>query len=127
MTTWIQESKQKGTTKATKGVKVNHESDAKDVDGLLAAILEEGQPENPEISNAVFECPTYGECEMEAYTNKRYIRHKIDGQWTNIIGSCKPGRHQWICHNLVPFVKAGKDKNALYEIREKLMNSAMDV
>ena len=123
----VKESKQTGTTKATKGVKVNHELDAQDVDGLLAQILEEGQPENPEISNAVFECPTYGECKMEAYTNKSYIRHKIDGKWTNIIGSCKPGRHQWICHNLVPFVKAGKDKNALYEIREKLMNSAMDV
>ena len=67
--------------------------------------------------NYVFEATTYGECKVEFYKQKSYIRnYDAMGKKRSIISSCHP-KHHTICEQLVPHVKEGKSLLELYQCR----------
>ncbi|CAE7419868.1 unnamed protein product [Symbiodinium natans] len=67
--------------------------------------------------NYVFEATTYGECKVEFYKQKSYIRnYDAMGKKSSIISSCHP-KHHTICEQLVPHVKEGKSLLELYQCR----------
>lgn len=73
--------------------------------------------------NMPFESKKYGMCKCEHYTEKSYIRHKNkDGKWTLIVQSTH-AKHVLICKQLVKFVKAGLDKEAIVNKRNDITES----
>ena len=92
-------------------------------------------PEKPdEIANSSLEIPAdaktysfkssvYGDCKLEMYTSKSYIRKKepASKKWVSIIGSCDPEHHAAVCKQLLPYVVKGLAVSTLYEKRQELL------
>ncbi|CAJ1376904.1 unnamed protein product [Effrenium voratum] len=82
-----------------------------------------------DVSSFKFECPTYGSCKLEMYSEKSYIRqwNQSDKKWRLIIGSCDKTYHRQLCRRLVPEVQRGKNAADLKMIREKFLDDLKDV
>ena len=80
-------------------------------------------------SSFKFECPTYGSCKLEIYSEKSYICqwNQSDKKWRLIIGSCDKTYHRQLCRRLVPEVQRGKNAADLKMIREKFLDDLKDV
>ena len=76
-----------------------------------------------DVSSFKFECPTYGSCKLEMYSEKSYIRQ----WWRLILGSCDKTYHRQLCRRLVPEVQRGKNAADLKMIREKFLDDLKDV
>ena len=72
--------------------------------------------------NVNFHAAVYGNCVLEHYTNKSYIRNwnKITGKKSLIIGN-ERNNHVAVCKALVPAVQAGYSKEQLKELRQHLI------
>ena len=71
-----------------------------------------------------FQAKNYGECKLEMYTKKSYIRYKgTDQKWKSIVSSCMDGHHQQICRQLVGHVREGKSGSELFAIRARIMET----
>ena len=81
---------------------------------------EDGQ----EYKNFTFNSPKWGNCKVEFYTQKSYIRcYDVgSGKYVMIIGSTAPSHHA-ICMQLVKHVKKGLDREALREVRETILKT----
>lgn len=72
--------------------------------------------------NIAFESKHYGMCKCEHYTAKSYIRHHKDGKWKLIVESTH-AKHVLICKQLIKFVKAGLEKEAIVKKRKDITDS----
>ncbi|CAE7372114.1 unnamed protein product [Symbiodinium sp. CCMP2592] len=70
-----------------------------------------------------FHAQGYGDCRVEFFSNKSYIRSwdYSQGKYVMVMGSCAAGIHKDICHALLPHVKKGVSREKLWDIREDLM------
>ena len=73
--------------------------------------------------NVNFHSKAYGNCILEHYTMKSYIRNwnKITGKKSLIIGSEHKTLHVAVCKALVPAVQAGHNKDSLKDLRKHLL------
>ena len=87
-----------------------------------------------DIANSSFEIPddaktysfkssVYGDCKLEMYSAKSYIRKKepASKKWISIIGCCDPEHHAAVCRQLLPYVAKGLAVSELYEHRQELL------
>ena len=70
--------------------------------------------------NETAHCKSWGLCKIEYYTHKSYIRYWDGGKLKMVIGA-SAGDHKKICQTLWPHVKRGAAKDALYDLRAKLL------
>ena len=70
--------------------------------------------------NSSFSTKKFGECRVEFYAAKSYIRNKDkkSGKYRMIIGSCHKDHHKEICKLLVPYVKKDKSVDELLKLRQ---------
>ena len=70
-----------------------------------------------------FHAKGYGDCRVEFFSNKSYIRtwDYSQGKYVMVMGSCAAGIHKDVCHALLPHVKKGVSREKLWDIREDLM------
>ena len=66
----------------------------------------------------------WGHCRVEYFTKKSYIRWKdaTTGKYRMVIGCSKNGRHKPIVRALLPHVRKGTLRDALFEIRQRLLD-----
>ena len=83
----------------------------------------------PGVSSFKFQSSRYGQCKLEMYTEKSYIRYldPSSKKWKSIIGSSVIGHHQKLCRLLVPHVASGLNVASLLELRGKLLEQLVDV
>ena len=77
---------------------------------------------NVQYCNENFRAKGYGDCRVECYTAKSYIRSWCtqDHRWRMIIGATGPA-HKEICHSLLQHVRAGMSREKLLTVRATIV------
>ena len=78
------------------------------------------------FENRWIQSATYGDCKVEFYTAKSYIRQKVDGKFLQVIGSCHQQHHREVVDRLVPYVEQGLSKEELNKQRDEIMVSLVE-
>ena len=75
------------------------------------------------FSHHNFHAKVYGDCRVEFFSKKSYIRSwdYSQNKYVMIMGSCAGGIHKDVCYALLPHVKKGVSRDKLWEIRQDLM------
>ena len=74
-----------------------------------------------EFKNCCFSSDFWGDCKAEFYRDKSYIRAKHEGSYKMIIGCSQTARHKHVCFQLIKYVKQGRSKEELLELRAALL------
>lgn len=83
-------------------------------------------PKKPVTSNSIpivkFEAPSWGQCKLEQYSEKSYIRYKdSDLKWKSVVSCCSRGLHHQVMTEMVDHVKKGLSSKELFEIRDEIV------
>ena len=83
-------------------------------------------PKKPVTSNRIpivkFEAPSWGQCKLEQYSEKSYIRYKdADLKWKSVVSCCSRGLHHQVMTEMVDHVKKGLSSKELFEIRDEIL------
>ena len=70
----------------------------------------------------VFDAKVWGQCKVEVYTKKGYIRKVLGGGKFGSIINCDKGDFGKVLHVLVDYVKKGSSKAELTALRDELVN-----
>ena len=74
-----------------------------------------------ELRNTSFHAKGYGQCKVEYYSSKSYIRQLKDCKWVMIVGSTHT-KHKQVCMMLLPHVKKGCSREELLAARQKIVD-----